>query len=62
MADYSRYQYIKVGKEDKIATVTLNRPEARNAIMTEMHFELEDVFSPCRSPAVVAVVVRCVLS
>ena len=44
MADYSGYQYIKVGKEDKIATVTLNRPEARNAIMTEMHFELEDVF------------------
>ncbi len=57
MADYSRYQYIKVGKEDKIATVTLNRPEARNAIMTEMHFELEDVFGQLAGDSDVNVVV-----
>ena len=44
MADYSRYRYVKVVKEDKIATVTLNRPEARNAIVDEMHLELEDLF------------------
>ncbi len=44
MVDYSRYRFIKVEKENRVATMTLNRPEARNAIMEEMHFELEDVF------------------
>ena len=44
MVDYSRYRFLKVEKENRVATLTLNRPEARNAIMEEMHFELEDVF------------------
>lgn len=44
MVDYTRYRYIKVHLENRIATVTLNRPEALNAITEEMHGELEDVF------------------
>jgi len=44
MVDYGGCRYIKVEKENKIATLTLNRPEALNAIMDEMHRELEDVF------------------
>jgi enoyl-CoA hydratase len=44
MVDYSRYHFIKVEKENRVATLTLNRPEALNAIMDEMHGELEDVF------------------
>ena len=40
MADYSRYQYVKVVKEDKIATVTLNRPEAYNALSMRLSDEL----------------------
>ncbi len=44
MVDYSRYRFIKVEKENRVATLTLNRPEALNAIMDEMHGELEDVF------------------
>jgi len=44
MVDYSRYRFVKVEKENRVATLTLNRPEALNAIMDEMHGELEDVF------------------
>ena len=44
MVAYSRYRFIKVEKENRVATLTLNRPEALNAIMDEMHGELEDVF------------------
>ncbi|MCH8813585.1 MAG: enoyl-CoA hydratase/isomerase family protein [Chloroflexi bacterium] len=44
--DYGQYEFIVVEKdEDGIATVTLNRPERRNAINPEMHKELESLFS-----------------
>ena len=43
--DYSRYKFIKVEKDDKIAVFTLNRPEALNAINAELHTELEDIFA-----------------
>ncbi len=44
--DYSKYELITVEKNDEgIATVTLNRPEKRNAINPEMHQELETLFS-----------------
>jgi enoyl-CoA hydratase len=55
MKDYSRYQRFKIEMEDRLAIVTLNRPEARNAIDHQTHVELltlfvdlgadEDVFS-----------------
>ena len=57
MADYSRYQYLKMEKENRIAILTLNRPEARNAIMQEMHFELEDVFGELSRDSDVNVIV-----
>ena len=44
MADYSRYQFIKVEKEGKLATLTLNRPEALNAIHSQLHGELENIW------------------
>ena len=43
--DYSRYELIKVEKEGKVAILTLNRPEALNAINTQLHTELEDIFA-----------------
>jgi enoyl-CoA hydratase len=42
--DYSRYELIKVEKEDKVAIFTLNRPEALNAVNPQLHTELEDIF------------------
>ena len=45
MVDYSRYQNLTVEKKDKVAVVTLNRPDALNAVVPELHTELEDVFA-----------------
>ncbi len=42
--DYSRYELIKVKKEGKIAILTLNRPDALNAINPQLHNELENIF------------------
>ena len=44
MVDYSRYHAIKVEKKEGIVTLTLNRPEALNAVSHEMHLELEEIF------------------
>lgn len=44
MAGYSGYQAIAVEKADKVATITLNRPDRLNAVGPDMHEELEDVF------------------
>ncbi len=43
--DYSRYEFIKVEKEGKVAVLTLNRPDALNAIHSQLHSELEGVFA-----------------
>lgn len=40
MSQYERYRCIKVDKRDRIATVTLNRPESLNAINDALHHEL----------------------
>jgi len=32
MPDYSRYEFIKVEKAERVATVTLNRPDRLNAV------------------------------
>ncbi len=45
MKDYSSYQYLTVDFKDRIATITLNRPERRNAAHDPMHQELETIFS-----------------
>ena len=44
MVDYSRYGTIIVEKANKVATITLNRPDRLNAVDGAMHQELEDVF------------------
>jgi len=43
--DYSRYEFIKVEKDGKVAILTLNRPESLNAIHDQLHTELEDIFA-----------------
>ncbi len=43
--DYSRYELIKVEKDGKVAVFTLNRPDALNAINSQLHNELEGVFA-----------------
>jgi enoyl-CoA hydratase len=44
MSDYSQYRTIIVEKANKVATITLNRPDRLNAVGGGMHEELEDVF------------------
>ena len=43
-ADYSRYKWIKIEKDNKLITLTLNRPDSLNAIIPEMHHELETIW------------------
>jgi len=44
MPDYAKYEFIKVQKTDKLATVTLNRPDALNAVNSQLHHELEHIW------------------
>jgi enoyl-CoA hydratase len=44
MADYSRYEFIKVEKANKVATVTLNRPNSLNAVNSALHHELVKIW------------------
>ncbi|MFC2041275.1 enoyl-CoA hydratase/isomerase family protein [Chloroflexota bacterium] len=43
--DYSRYKFVKVEKDGRVAILTLNRPESLNAINWQLHSELEDIFA-----------------
>ncbi len=42
--DYSRYQCLRIDKENRVATVTLNRPETGNRIEHRFHAELQDIW------------------
>ncbi len=44
MTDYSRYRDLDVEVDNKVATVTLNRPEARNAINQRLIRELRAIW------------------
>ena len=57
MVDYSRYQYILVEKKDGICKLTMNRPEALNAVGPELHPELESIFADVARDSEVRVVV-----
>jgi len=43
--NYDQYHYIKVEKKGRVAVVTLNRPEQRNALHMDAHAELERIWS-----------------
>lgn len=42
--DPSRYEMLKVSKQDGIATVSMNNPARKNAVNRKMHLELEHVW------------------
>ncbi|MBV9841026.1 MAG: enoyl-CoA hydratase/isomerase family protein [Sphingomonadaceae bacterium] len=55
--DYSKYEYLTVAKIDGIATVTFNRPDARNAISPEVHKEIEYIWTDlARDPEITVIV------
>jgi enoyl-CoA hydratase len=43
--DYSHYERIKTDWRGRILTLTLNRPETRNAVDQRMHDELATIFN-----------------
>src|SRR2546430_16595579 len=43
--DYSRYHALSCERQDKVLIVSLNRPEALNAINAALHTELSQVFA-----------------
>jgi enoyl-CoA hydratase len=44
MPDYGRYEFIKVEKAERVATVTLNRPDRLNAVNPGLHHELMTIW------------------
>ena len=42
--DYSDYEFLKVEKADRVATLTLNRPDILNAVNSRMHHEIEQIW------------------
>lgn len=44
MVDYSEYKFVKVEKKEKVALLTLNNPDAMNAIGKPEHAEIERVW------------------
>ncbi len=44
MNDYSEYEYLKVEVAERVATVTLNRPDKLNAVNAALHHEFEQIW------------------
>jgi len=56
-SDYSRYSTLDIAIDGRLATVTLNRPGAMNAVNDAMHHELACIFEQlAEDPAVSAIV------
>src|SRR5260221_12454540 len=47
--DYSDYEFLKVDVADRVATITINRPDRLNAVHNELHHELEQIWLDVRS-------------
>src|SRR5215831_7827935 len=44
MTDYSAYEFLKIEVAERVATVTLNRPEHLNAVNAALHHEFEQIW------------------
>jgi enoyl-CoA hydratase len=55
--DYERYQCIRVTRQDRVLTLTLNRPDRLNAANPELHRELATIFQDVKEDADCNVVV-----
>src|SRR5262244_2540795 len=44
MIDYSTYEFLKIEVAERVATVTLNRPEQLNAVNAALHHEFEQIW------------------
>jgi enoyl-CoA hydratase len=42
--NYDKYEALKITKADKILTITINRPEVKNAINAQLHGEFHTIF------------------
>ncbi|HVN27604.1 MAG TPA: enoyl-CoA hydratase-related protein [Candidatus Binataceae bacterium] len=47
--DYSDYEFLKVDVADRVATITINRPDSLNAVNNEVHHELEQIWIDVRA-------------
>ena len=53
------FQYLLYEVKDKIATITLNRPDRMNALVADMYFELIDALDAAdKDPGVRVIVVQ----
>lgn len=57
MMEYSKYKFLKVAISERIATVSINRPEVLNAVNMELHRELEDIWIDLAYDAEVDVII-----
>ena len=57
MSNYAKYECLRVEVADKVATVTLNRPQARNAINQKLIRELRTIWDDLADDHAVNVVV-----
>ena len=55
--DYSQYGGLKVEKQDKVMTITLNAPESMNAFSAEMHYSMSRIWEDVQDDPEVNVVV-----
>jgi len=42
--NYNDYEYLKVETVDRVATLTINRPDVLNAVNSRMHHEIEQIW------------------
>ena len=44
MVDYSTYRFLKAERHNKVLKLSFNRPENLNAVHSELHAELAEIF------------------